>query len=119
MGGFSSSGLGELLARKRMPEGPCCRSGAARAALLVCAATELDRLARRPWVGVALRAARLPARMAGFAALQGFLERGLLAFQRTPDAGRLLGAIQERETGWLEELFGAGEVPAASAAEPA
>lgn len=48
-------------------------------------------------IGLALRAARMPARLAGFSALQDFLERGFAAFARMGGAAEVLGAVRERE----------------------
>lgn len=66
--------------------------------LVLTIATDLERVVRHAWVGLALRAARVPAHAAGFGALQDFLERGFAAFHRMKDAGRMLSAIRERET---------------------
>ncbi len=65
----------------------------------------LARAVRMPLVGRALRAARTPARMAGFGLLQDFLERGFAAFARMPSAAPLLAAIRERETAFMSSLL--------------
>ena len=83
--------------------------------LVLTIATDLERVVRHAWVGLALRAARLPARAAGYGALQDFLERGFAAFRRMKDAGRMLSAIRERETRLCAALL-AGD-PAAFAVQ--
>ena len=71
---------------------------------------DLGRLVVFPLLGVALRAAHVPAHMAGFGALQDFLERGFKAFRRMGDPGALLEAIQSRETALMQRLFeGSGD----------
>jgi len=79
--------------------------------LVLTIATDLERVVRHAWVGLALRAARLPARAAGYGALQDFLERGFAAFRRMKDAGRMLSAIRERETRLSAALFAGGAAP--------
>ena len=73
--------------------------------LVLSIATDLERVVRHAWVGLALRAARAPAHAAGFGALQDFLERGFAAFRRMKDAARMLNAIRERETRLSAALF--------------
>lgn len=65
----------------------------------------LDRVVRIPLVGVALRAARTPARIMGFGSLQDFIERGFGAFAGMPSAAPLLAAIRERETTFVKALL--------------
>jgi hypothetical protein len=78
--------------------------------LIVAAGRALDSLIEAPALGIALRTARLPARMLGVAALQGFLERGYTAFRRMAGAGELLRTIQQRETTIMYRLFaGSGD----------
>ena len=79
--------------------------------LVLSIATNLERVVRHAWVGLALRAARAPAHAAGFGALQDFLERGFAAFRRMKDAGRMLDAIRERETRLCTALFAGGATP--------
>ncbi|HMK86817.1 MAG TPA: hypothetical protein VK437_12740 [Steroidobacteraceae bacterium] len=82
--------------------------------LLVAIGEDLDRFVRRPWVGIALRAAHVPAHAAGFGVLQDFLERGFDAFRQMPGAEKLLAAIRERETRLMEALFsGSNTIPGA------
>jgi hypothetical protein len=86
--------------------------------LVVSIGEELERLVRHDWLALALRAARNPARLAGFGALQDFLERGFGAFRNLGDSRRLLAAIQERETRLSAALFSGEEVPADIAGPP-
>ncbi len=74
--------------------------------LLIDIGEHLQRIIRQRWIDLALRAARLPARVAGFNALQGFLERGFSAFRQMRGAQGLLEAIRERETRLMHTLFG-------------
>ncbi len=86
--------------------------------LVLTIATDLERVVRHAWVGLALRAARAPAHAAGFGALQDFLERGFAAFRRMKDAGRLLNAIREREMRLCAALFEGAAAPFAAGAAP-
>ncbi len=76
--------------------------------LLIEIGENLDRIVRQRWIDLTLRAARLPARVAGFGALQSFLERGFAAFREMRGAQGLLEAIRGRETQLMHALF-AGE----------
>ncbi len=87
--------------------------------LAVMIGQQLERLVRHDWLALALRAARSPARLAGFGALQDFLERGFTAFRNLKDAHRLLAAIQDRESRLSAALFCGAEVPADIAGAPA
>jgi hypothetical protein len=73
--------------------------------LTVSIGAGLERLVRRRWIGIALRAAHRPAHAAGFGVLQRFLERGFAAFGRMGSARALLQAIRERETRLMETLL--------------
>ncbi|HEY6925033.1 MAG TPA: hypothetical protein VI653_16280 [Steroidobacteraceae bacterium] len=73
--------------------------------LVMSIGTDLARLVSFPLIGLALRVAHAPAHLAGFGALQDFLERGYDAFRRMGDPGALLGAIQSRETTLMQRLF--------------
>jgi hypothetical protein len=77
--------------------------------LLIGIGEALDRIVLRRWVDLTLRGARLPARMAGFGALQNFLERGFAAFRDMHGAQLLLQAIRERETRLMRVLFKGAE----------
>jgi hypothetical protein len=76
--------------------------------LLLDIGRRLDRIARRSWIGLALRAAHAPAHLAGLGVLQDFLERGFAAFHRMRHAGALLLAVEVRERALLQALFSAG-----------
>jgi len=58
----------------------------------------LDRYVRTPMIGTALKMMRQPAHVAGFSALQDFLERGFVAFRRMGGADEFLAAVAMRET---------------------
>lgn len=75
-------------------------------ALTVDIGSRLTRIVARGWIGMVLRTARIPARAAGFATLQDFLERGLAAFQEMGDARPFLDAIQHRESQLMQDLLG-------------
>jgi len=87
--------------------------------LVVMIGEDLQRLVRHEWLALALRAARAPARLAGFAALQDFLERGFAAFRKLPDARRLLSTIEDRESRLSAALFSGVALPADTAGAPA
>jgi hypothetical protein len=76
--------------------------------LLIGIGEDLDRIVRSRWIGVALRAARVPARAAGFGALQVFLERGFAAFRQMKGAQHLLKIIRTRETQLMDAMFSGG-----------
>jgi len=73
--------------------------------LTVGIGADLERLVRRRWIGLALRAAHVPARAAGLAVLHSFLERGFSAFRRMGSAEPLLRAIREQETRFRDALL--------------
>jgi hypothetical protein len=64
----------------------------------------LDRLVRQPGLRTALRMMRAPARLAGLAALQLFLETGFDTFRAMRGATEFLATVHERETLWLRWL---------------
>jgi hypothetical protein len=66
--------------------------------LAVSIGRRLEHLTAHPTVELMLRLAATPARLAGYGALQAFIERGYAAFRRLgPEAGAFLAAISERE----------------------
>jgi hypothetical protein len=73
--------------------------------LVVAAGRALDGLVHLPMISMALRLARIPARLAGVTALHEFLERGHAAFQHMGGAEELLRTIEKRETAIMEQLF--------------
>jgi hypothetical protein len=64
----------------------------------------LDRYVGKPLIRTALAMMRGPARMAGFAVLQDFLERGFAAFHAMGGAQVFLQTIETRETQILEAI---------------
>jgi hypothetical protein len=79
--------------------------------LAIAIGTDLGRLVTLPLIGLALRVARVPAHLAGFSALQTFLERGFEAFRTMGDPSVLLEAIRSRETTLMHRLFDASDDP--------
>jgi hypothetical protein len=71
----------------------------------------LDVYTHRPLLRHSLRAMRIPARAAGMAALQSFLERGFETFRALNGAGEFLSQIGERERAVAAGLFGNPAVP--------
>ena len=73
--------------------------------------TALDAHVRRPLIYAALVTMRHPARAAGFAVLQSFLERGFAAFRKMGGATTFLATIDARERGLMEAIFGGESAP--------
>lgn len=66
--------------------------------LAVSIGRRLEHLTTHPAIELMLRFAATPARLAGYGALQAFIERGYVAFRRLgPEAGAFLASIAERE----------------------
>jgi hypothetical protein len=65
----------------------------------------LDRTTRWPLIGTTLKLMRAPARAAGMAKLQEFLESGYAAFKQMHGAEEFLATIAKRETAVVERLF--------------
>jgi hypothetical protein len=66
--------------------------------LAVSIGRRLEHLTTHPTIELMLRLAATPARLAGYGALQAFIERGYAAFRRLgPEAAAFLAAIAERE----------------------
>jgi hypothetical protein len=115
----------DLEMAERLPPGPLTAEAYAEAyralgrpaarrrqiALVVEIGTALVRAVRTPFVRVALRAAHGPAHLAGFGALQDFLERGFAAFDALPHPARLIAAIDRRETKLMQILLAGGTIP--------
>jgi hypothetical protein len=80
-------------------------------ALIVEVGRALDRYVAKPMLRSALAAMRRPARAAGFAALQTFLERGAAAFRRMRGAGEFLATIEARESAFLNAIFAGDRAP--------
>jgi hypothetical protein len=79
--------------------------------LIIGLGEQLGRVVRHAGIGLALRAARTPARAAGLGMLQNFLERGFSGFRQMKDAQPLLGAIREREQQLMQALFSGSHDP--------
>lgn len=71
----------------------------------------IDRMIKIPFIAIALRLAHAPAVLAGWAELQGYLERGFSAFKHMKGADDFLNAIVGRETRILDAIFANAEEP--------
>lgn len=71
----------------------------------------LDHAVRKPFLGAALGMMRQPARLAGLATLQDFLERGFSAFRSMKGAREFLAIVDERETHIHEAIVGGSSDP--------
>ncbi len=71
----------------------------------------LDDVVHRPGVQGLIAMMRMPARAAGFGALQDFLEQGLDAFAAMDGAGEFLDIIERRETEALEAIMNGADRP--------
>lgn len=71
----------------------------------------LARVVHTPAVAQLLRLSRLPARVAGLADLQSFLERGFGAFGQLPDAAVFVDGIVQREREVMQRLFAGHQRP--------
>jgi hypothetical protein len=80
-------------------------------ALIVEIGRALDGFVRKPLVRGALAMMRGPARLAGFATLHDFLERGFAAFRGMRGAERFLEIVQSRETMLLEAILAGASAP--------
>jgi hypothetical protein len=80
-------------------------------ALIVQVGRSLDRYVAKPMLRSALAVMRAPARAAGFAALQTFLERGVSAFRQMRGAAAFLATIETRETALVEAIFAGDRAP--------
>ncbi len=80
--------------------------------LLLAVGADLDRLARAPLLGALLKLARAPARAAGLARMQRFLEEGFAAcLAMGSDGNEFLSVIGRRERAALEKLFSGDRDP--------
>lgn len=80
-------------------------------ALIDAAGRRLDDVVKRPMLGQTLKLMRRPARLAGLADLQDFLERGFDAFREMKGADEFLAEVKRRETGILSRLFSGAPRP--------
>ena len=71
----------------------------------------LDHYVRTPMLGTALTMMRQPARLAGFGALQDFLERGFAAFRRMNGTSEFLAIVDARESRIHEAIVGGSSDP--------
>lgn len=75
----------------------------------------LDRYTRNPVLRHSLRAMRGPAKAAGLASLQSFLEAGFETFRQMKGAAEFLALVRQREEALCRRLFDAGAVAAVTA----
>ena len=73
--------------------------------------TALDRAVGKPLIRSALALMRAPARAAGLAELQTFLERGFDAFRRMKGADTFLATVRERETAIVDAIADGNNTP--------
>jgi hypothetical protein len=73
--------------------------------LILAAGRHLAALTDIPALGMALRVARVPARVLGVMELHQFLERGYQAFKQMGDANALLQTIEQREIDIMRRLI--------------
>jgi hypothetical protein len=66
---------------------------------------DLDQLIRIPMIGLTLKAMRVPARLAGFGALQKFLETGYKTFNDLQDVDTFLDDMTARMTEVFTQIF--------------
>ena len=111
--------MAEQLARRREPMAPITVQDYARAyrhrglrrlrrhqiELVLRVGHALDAAVRKHGVYKLLRAARLPAQLAGLSELQAFLERGFRAFDALGGAADFLARVSARERTVSERLF--------------
>ena len=71
----------------------------------------LDIYVRKPLIGTALSVMRQPARLAGFAVLHDFLERGFASFRKMNGAAEFLATIDRRERALMEAIFAGDDAP--------
>lgn len=78
----------------------------------------LDVLTRQRWLAKSLRLMRGPARAAGLAQLQSFLERGLQSFGSMAGAKEFLSEIERRESSLMTQLFSSPDAARAELPAP-
>ena len=71
----------------------------------------LDRMVGKPMIRTALTVMRKPARLAGLAALQDFLERGFAAFAQMRGAAEFLATIRQRESAIHAAIAAGSDAP--------
>jgi hypothetical protein len=65
----------------------------------------LDRLVHRPFVGIAMSMARMPAKLVGLGEIHDFLQRGYKAFMKIGNAREFLDLVVGRERKLVDALF--------------
>jgi hypothetical protein len=85
--------------------------------LIVQTGHALDRYVRQPMLGPLLAMMRHPARVAGLASLQEFLEGGFASFAGMRDVDAFLEAINTRETALMEAILSGDPAPFPDPAE--
>ncbi|MEO5737878.1 MAG: hypothetical protein ABIQ82_10520 [Variovorax sp.] len=85
-------------------------------ALTLAVAARLDRFTRRPLLRNSLRLMRGPARAAGLAELQQFLEAGFDTFRAMRGAEEFMAIVRERERALVSALFAAPAADTGAAA---
>ncbi len=99
-----------------------CANRAAREhqiALTHAIGSALDKLTRIALLETSIKMMRTPAKMAGLAELQNFLERGFVTFKQMAGAAEFLDTIRTRETELMNRLFDAVGDPFVGNAPPA
>lgn len=79
--------------------------------LIVSVGRALDRYVRKPLIPSALSAMRRPARLAGFGALQDFIERGFSSFRSMRGAEEFLSIVRARETALMNAILAGDPEP--------
>jgi hypothetical protein len=79
--------------------------------LIVAVGRGVQALVHKPAVGLALKLARIPARLAGWHEHQDFLERGFRAFKGMKNAEPFLATISERERRILDRIYAGAPDP--------
>ena len=74
-------------------------------ALLKRLGDDLDAIVFKPLVYNTVRMLKIPAKLAGFSALQDFLERGFRAFHHMQGADEFISTIVTRETRILDRIY--------------
>lgn len=72
---------------------------------------DLDAIVFKPLVYNTVRMLKIPARLAGFGALQDFLDRGFQAFHHMQGADEFIGTIVRRETRILDRIYASHPQP--------
>ena len=117
--------VAEQLAARRQPIGPISVADYCRAyrhggyrrlrqhqiELVLQVGHALDAAVKKHGVYKLLRAARIPAQLAGLSELQAFLERGFTAFDALGGADEFLDAVASRELAVSQRLFAGDKDP--------